>query len=188
AEVEVGKRYSDQSKILEDHRKTIEQYKVSIELAIQAAERERAEEAKIKAARATSLLRIEVDKKIMETWKAMRTEINKKGVEVSVVGKRSEIHSWDCAVYCLSQAIDKLNNVIKDENVAKPEKAQKWREVAEQYKNSVEPYIQSARAYAAGKKDEGESWNNAGDDFYRTARKLEKAIETKAEEIAIHNL
>ncbi|HLB34211.1 MAG TPA: hypothetical protein VJK54_08255, partial [Chthoniobacterales bacterium] len=126
-----------------------------------------------------SLLRIEADKKLIETWKAMKKEMQEKKKKAYEQGKTAEGHTWNNACCGFGLAEDKLEKAIDAEAAGKPEIAQKWREAAEQNKCSLEPYTQSARAYEQGKTDEGKSWNDAGKAFNYAGEKLEQAIEAE---------
>ncbi|HLB34591.1 MAG: hypothetical protein A3F67_10665 [Verrucomicrobia bacterium RIFCSPHIGHO2_12_FULL_41_10] len=94
-------------------------------------------------------------------------------------GKTEEGQSWNGAGIGFYNAGLNLEKAIEAEVAGRPELARKYREVAEQYTHSVEPHTQSARAYAAGKKDEGACWYSAGLGCYQVSEKLEKAIEAE---------
>ncbi|HLB33164.1 MAG TPA: hypothetical protein VJK54_02900 [Chthoniobacterales bacterium] len=127
-----------------------------------------------------SLLRIEADKKLIETWRAMEKEMKEKKDRVNITGAKDESRSWDEARNSFYFAAGKLEKAMKAETDGKSEVAQKWREAAEQNKCSVEPYTKAARAYTAGKTDEGACWNDVGVSFYNSSVKLGKAIDTEA--------
>ena len=65
------------------------------------------------------------------------------------------------------------------EAAGKSAEAQNWRAAAALNQQSIEPYTQAARAYAAKEIEEGNSWDNAGNGFTQAAEKLGEAIEAE---------
>ncbi|OHE77965.1 MAG: hypothetical protein A3F67_05620 [Verrucomicrobia bacterium RIFCSPHIGHO2_12_FULL_41_10] len=119
---------------------------------------------------------IEDDKKLIETWQAMMTDMLEKRGRVNAVGSTDEGGKGTSVSSQLYYAIEKLKEAIKAESAGKSEEARGWREAAEYYRRSVEFRAEAARAYEQEKTEEGKSWNYAGDCFLKAERELEKTI------------
>ncbi|HLB33288.1 MAG TPA: hypothetical protein VJK54_03530 [Chthoniobacterales bacterium] len=92
------------------------------------------------------------------------------------LGKKEEGSDWNKAGYGLWYELINLDIAIQKEKL-NPEEVRQYREVAEQYKCSVDPFVQAARAYAAKKINEvAGNWDNAAFGFYNAAGTLEKVI------------
>ncbi|HLB34703.1 MAG TPA: hypothetical protein VJK54_10795 [Chthoniobacterales bacterium] len=89
--------------------------------------------------------------------------------------KKEEGYVWYLAADCLTKAASKLVKAIEAERVGNLEEAEKWCEVAEQYKNSVKPYTKLAKDF----EQKNSYWESAGNNFRLVAERLEKAIEAE---------
>ncbi|HLB33127.1 MAG TPA: hypothetical protein VJK54_02715, partial [Chthoniobacterales bacterium] len=84
--------------------------------------------------------------------------------------------AYDSAADDLESVAMTLEKVIEAERSGKPEVAQVWREAVKKYQLAAESNIKVAVAYAAGKKDEGDSLSTA----YRAACEKADALKEQA--------
>ncbi|HLB34807.1 MAG TPA: hypothetical protein VJK54_11320 [Chthoniobacterales bacterium] len=103
---------------------------------------------------------------------ASSVEYFTKAARADALGKKDGVISWNGAGNGFYNAALKLGKAIEAEVAGKSAVAQKYREAAKQYKRSVEYYVQAAKAYEAGKEEEGYRCHNAGLDLCKAAENL----------------
>ncbi|HLB34098.1 MAG TPA: hypothetical protein VJK54_07690, partial [Chthoniobacterales bacterium] len=127
-----------------------------------------------------TLLQIEADRTLIETWKAMEMKMKEKEKEAIdlAVENENEVINWNNAGQSFYNAAEKLEKAIEAERKGKTEIAIKWHEVVEQQVLSAEQYKQSAKAEIEGNK---EDFNR----FWKAAQEIEKKVNELTEEASM---